>query len=554
MYLFARRVLLVTVFILTSWFGLTALHNYLDPNISNGIDRSEEAKWVATSKHRLDRWACKWIGLCGLAHFHPDPATRSWKHRQYARGQDTMGEEKSGQGFDWESLKSKGRKMRPEDWRGDSRVLTEVPQFVLDHAPLIHLYSQETFWPSDIAEHLQNMAPYLNHTLLSGSKSQHGVTDLDWLNKGRLPEELFLHSKEDVEERPDWLSSSYNRPVPYDDEGDDAEEIERLYTSANISDLTMSEEEIKDWSDPLATSTPKIATPLKDSSKAQSPLQRRTSRARGNPRNHKRAPYLPRPAGYSPAPAFLVLVDKGNGILDAFWFYFYSYNLGTTVLKIRFGNHIGDWEHSLIRFHNGKPKAVFFSAHSGGLAYSYDAVEKGKGEGREGRPILYSAKGSHAMYATPGTHPYILPFGLLADVADKGPLWDPALNYIAYHMNTSLTHGADAYSPISEVPNTPSAHQVEFSIQPALDNPDAPLGWWMFAGHWGDKFYTLGDLRQWRFVGQYHYVNGPYGPRWKNLGRSKVCQSHGSCTILKSLDGDGKRDWLGKRSIDKLGL
>lgn len=158
------------------------------------------------------------------------------------------------------------------------------------------------------------------------------------------------------------------------------------------------------------------------------------------------------------------------------------------------------------------------------------------------------------MYATPGTHPYILPFGLLADVADKGPLWDPAQNYIAYHYNSSITHGADSYAHVDTVPETPSFHELAFTIQPALDNPGAPLGWWWYAGHWGDKFYTLGDWRQWRFVGQYHYVNGPYGPRWKNLGRSKVCQSHGSCVILKSLDGDAKRDWLGKRSIDKLGL
>lgn len=554
MYFFARRVLLVIALILVSWFGLTALHNYLDPNVSNGIDRTEEAKWVATSKHRLDRWACKWIGLCGLAHFHADPATRSWKRRQYARGQDRINNEERTQYFDWESLKTKGRRMRPEDWKGDTRVLKEVPQFVLDHAPLIHLYSQETFWPSDIAEHIHHMMPYLNHTAMPGSHGWRNVNKLDSLNKDRRPEELFLHSGEDVEERPGWLSSEWNKPVPYDEEESEVNQEPGVSPSVDVSELTMTEEETKDWSDALTGSKNSASDTFTSTHEPQSPLQKRASKARGNPRNHKRTPYLPRPGGYSPAPAFLVMVDKGNGIIDAFWFYFYSYNLGTTVLKIRFGNHIGDWEHSLIRFHHGKPKAVFFSAHSGGLAYSYDAVEKGKGEGREGRPILYSAKGSHAMYATPGTHPYILPFGLLADVADKGPLWDPALNYIAYNMNTSITHGADSFAHTLDAPSTPSAHQVEFTIQPTLDNPDAPLGWWWFRGHWGDKFYTLDDLRQWRFVGQYHYVNGPYGPRWKNLGRNKVCQSHGTCTILKSLDGDKQRDWLGKRSIDKLGL
>lgn len=48
-------------------------------------------------------------------------------------------------------------------------------------------------------------------------------------------------------------------------------------------------------------------------------------------------------------------------------------------------------------------------------------------------------------------------------------------------------------------------------------------GWFYFAGHWGDKFYPLGDRRQYRFGGQYHFVNGPLGPRWKHLGRPYVC-------------------------------
>ena len=267
------------------------------------------------------------------------------------------------------------------------------------------------------------------------------------------------------------------------------------------------------------------------------------------------------------------MVDKGNGILDAFWFYFYSYNLGTTVLNIRFGNHIGDWEHSLIRFKDGVPKAVFFSAHSGGLAYAYNAVEKGKGKGREGRPVIYSALGSHAMYASPGSHPYVLPFGLLADVTDKGPLWDPALNHHAYHFNTTITHNADAHS-ISSSGSLPSTHQHESwyspppssswwsshtsdplsstmseSLQPSSTNPKAPLSWWWYNGHWGDKFYDLSDRRQWRFAGQYHYVNGPFGPRFKNLGRSKVCQSHGSCRIVESLGEGKKKSWLGRRSL-----
>lgn len=188
--------------------------------------------------------------------------------------------------------------------------------------------------------------------------------------------------------------------------------------------------------------------------------------------------------------------------------------------------------------------------------------------------MLYSALGSHAMYAMPGTHPYVLPFGLLADVTDKGPLWDPALNYIAYHFNTSITHDVDAQltpspeqetnlppsfnitlpanltSPMPHVPIPKGGRNIPSNLEPASCNPHAPISWFWYSGHWGDKFYELGDLRQWRFVGQYHYVNGPLGPRYKNLGRSKVCQSgrgNDSCRILDSITEKAGRSWLGRR-------
>jgi hypothetical protein len=537
-----RRFIIAILVIVSSYFALSALHRHLDPNTRKSDEEREDARWIATSKNWLDRQACRWVGICGLAHWHPDPAAKSWKHKQRSRKEQepliSTGEddETFAEYVGWEDTNGGGRKMRPEDWDGDPTVLKDVPQFVLDHAPLIHLYSGEQFWPSDIAEHLMHTEPHQNNTSLNLNNSQHSVHNLHMVNgRGRW---LFMKSKDDVEQRPDWLGSAYNKPIPYPEE-EDEEEVD-TYTEFSPSEKPKSDN--KDhWYDPYSPNH-RSSTPLSSSFRTQKPTRRsqRRSEYLGKPL----LPAMPTPGGYSPAPAILILVDKGNGILDAFWFYFYSYNLGTTVLNIRFGNHIGDWEHSLIRFHHGVPKAVFFSAHSGGLAYSYDAVEKGKGPGREGRPVLFSARGSHAMYATPGNHPYILPFGLLADVTDRGPMWDPAQNYLAYHYNTSVTHHADAKSF-----GVPTIQQVKDTLQPAAQNPKAPIGWWWYAGHWGDKFYELGDFRQWRFVGQYHYVNGPFGPRFKNLGRSKVCQSRGSCMIQSTLKGDGKRSWLGKRSV-----
>jgi hypothetical protein len=53
----------------------------------------------------------------------------------------------------------------------------------------------------------------------------------------------------------------------------------------------------------------------------------------------------------------------------------------------------------MVRFENGVPKAVWYSQHEYGEAYSYDAVPKaGK------RPLAFSARGSHANYVKAGSH------------------------------------------------------------------------------------------------------------------------------------------------------
>lgn len=73
--------------------------------------------------------------------------------------------------------------------------------------------------------------------------------------------------------------------------------------------------------------------------------------------------------------------------------------MASSVLGVRYGNHVGDWEHSMVRFVNGVPDTVFFSAHSGGFAYKYSAVEK---EGD--RPVGYVGIGTHANYGV-SPHP-----------------------------------------------------------------------------------------------------------------------------------------------------
>ena len=202
--------------------------------------------------------------------------------------------------------------IRPKNPIKDQQTTRVIPQYVLDHAPLVYLYSGEQFWPSDIAEHLTHITPNLNYTPIQASSINPNLTNLDKLNEYSRGRYVYLKSDDNVEERPDWLVSKKNIPDGSGHKGSK------------------------------------------------------------NPKNHGEDH---RP-GRSDAPAVLIVVYKGRGIVDAFWFYFYSYNLGNVVLNVRFGNHVGDWEHSLVRFQNGKPKVVFFSEHNFGSAYSYSAVEK----------------------------------------------------------------------------------------------------------------------------------------------------------------------------------
>ena len=234
------------------------------------------------------------------------------------KGHDSAWSKKSGSNRGWRDTLVLNIKSRPENLADDPHVMHEIPQYVLDYAPLVHLYSEEQFWPCDIKEHLFHVTPELNYTPIQGLP-QLNLTNLDQLNQFEEGRHVFLTSNDNVEDRPDWLSGQINIP---DDYTDDA---------------------------------------ISDSSKSQPTMDKSSKQSRG---------------GHSDAPAVLLTVDKGDGIVDAFWFFFYSYNLGNLVFNIRFGNHIGDWEHTLIRFEHGKPKIVFVSEHFFGSAYSYSAIEK----------------------------------------------------------------------------------------------------------------------------------------------------------------------------------
>ena len=274
-------------------------------------------------------------------------------------------------------------KQNPRDWSEDQHVLRDIPKYVLDHAPLVHLFSGEKYWPCDIAEHLHHVSPELNYTLISGSSNTLNLTNLDELNQWSKGRFVYLTSNDNVERRPDWLGGEKNIP----NITSESAQIDRLMNSPTNRDETAGNKKLddvarregwyeagvidpKDKHENLATllkHTPLV--PLQYTS-VESPIDAaHCDQTQSRTMKHEFG-------GRSDAPAVLIVIDKGDGVVDAFWFYFYSFNLGNEVFNVRFGNHVGDWEHSMLRFKNGKPKAVYLSEHNFGDAYSYAAMEK----------------------------------------------------------------------------------------------------------------------------------------------------------------------------------
>lgn len=231
--------------------------------------------------------------------------------------------------------------------------------------------------------------------------------------------------------------------------------------------------------------------------------------------------------------AAVIVNDKGGGNVDAFYMYFYSYNWGGLVAGIKglnfgmhsptlalhhgtdraaTGNHVGDWEHTMVRFSNGVPQSIWYSQHANGEAFQYGVVQK---HTDGARPLAYSANGSHANYAITGTHDHTipnfnLPGGVLEDHTGKDIMWDPLLSAVFYSYNAA----ANSFS--------------------AYDG-SSPTNWLSYGGRWGDQEYPTSDKRQIKVFGQAKFVSGPTGPADKQLNRQNVCPDNGKQCILRSV-------------------
>ncbi|KAI0683861.1 hypothetical protein BC835DRAFT_1294885 [Cytidiella melzeri] len=302
------------------------------------------------------------------------------------------------------------------------RATQDLPSYVLQYAPISYLYSEEEFWPADVANHMSHVTAQESGNTIASS--------VGFSTIGSFASDVYLTSKDDVGSLPSWLSGNQT-----------------------------------------------------DSS------------------------------GFTAAPATIIAVDKPGGITDAFYFYFYSYD-HAEYLGLQFGDHVGDWEHSMVRFIDGVPEYLYLSAHTSGAAYNFSAVPK-----QGSRPVTYIAQGTHANYASTGSHQHDLPG--LDDQTDAGHIWDVTKNFRGYTFDNSTKTFAVASG---------------VSTGGALEGSEG-VGWLNFPGHWGDKQYAILSKD-----GQYcitstecKYVDGPTGPIAKNLGRTAPCQDESSCSILTSV-------------------
>lgn len=447
---------------------------------------------IATSHSWLDRVACHRLGICGglnwllstwLFQSKRRPSSKNREHHHEADWVDSAANLKNG-GF----------------VNAQSRA---IPSFVFDHAPLIWLHDDEKWWPTDVADFLHHVEHV--HTGSAGRSSAILPNMEAVLQRQQRPGESFFESLDDPEAFPDWLTSYHNAPrravgshkrIVHGVQGHVLQGLENI---SPLSHRLQGSFESSEYQDSWSPSQDHLQIlDLKTSVLADKLI--------GN---------------MSGAPAFLITVSKANETLDAFWFFFYGFNRGARVTGIQYGNHVGDWEHVLIRFDHGKPREAFLSAHEWGSAYRFDVLEKSPADSQ--RPVIYAGLGSHAHYASPGKHAYALPFGLLGDECSQGHLWDPALNLLSY----------------VHYPQTPGSSQKPQFLA-SLNNPQARTSWLEYTGRWGDRKYSLGDKkgRNYRFAGEYKYLDGPTGPWDKSLNRDHICEhANKPCIIRENLGG-----------------
>ncbi|HLT38615.1 MAG TPA: Vps62-related protein [Enhygromyxa sp.] len=174
------------------------------------------------------------------------------------------------------------------------------------------------------------------------------------------------------------------------------------------------------------------------------------------------------------APVYAFWADKGGGVVDLVYFFFYPYNRGKSVVDTIWGNHVGDWEHITVRLLQDRdrgysPSQVYLSAHSFGGAYDWDGGEVEIHEGTH--PVVYSAWGSHGLWAAPGDHVY-------QSIGETDPFFDVCITLICADLTDETSAGVawDTWTNMVA---------LDYGAQEGIDGASWPV--WM-----SDDFTTAG--------------------------------------------------------------
>ncbi|MCB9706583.1 MAG: Vps62-related protein [Myxococcales bacterium] len=221
------------------------------------------------------------------------------------------------------------------------------------------------------------------------------------------------------------------------------------------------------------------------------------------------------------APVYAFYADKGGGVVDLVYFFWYPYNRGKSVVDTIWGNHVGDWEHITVRLMKGPgdeltPIQAYLSAHSFGGVYEWVEIERYQ----DTHPVVYSAWGSHGVWSTPGDHVYM-------SIGETDPVFDVCITLVCTDL-TDVTSAGIAWDTWERVAGFDyfakeglggEVWPVWMSDQftdPGADPIDVPGGGPIF--RWGNEedCSTLGiDISD--LIGVCRLEDGPTGPISKDV-------------------------------------
>jgi hypothetical protein len=143
----------------------------------------------------------------------------------------------------------------------------------------------------------------------------------------------------------------------------------------------------------------------------------------------------------------------------------YNYNGGTAIIG-NMGKHEFDIETAIVRVEVDKNKEqiveIFLSRHSSGVWL--DPVNF---KFKDNRPVIYIAKGSHALYERPGNHRRM--FGFTNDFCEEGVEWEPKCVYLDMDNLPDTYQWANRKSNLTrEIPMSFSRKSLRYTLNHKL--------------------------------------------------------------------------------------